>query len=81
MDKIEKSLRKLSSKKRSLIEAVIMKLLHRQFDSLDIKKLKGIDNHFRVRVGNYRIVFFDVEKNLKIKSILKRDDKTYKNMK
>lgn len=25
---------------------------------LDIKKLKGYDNHYRVRVGDYRILFF-----------------------
>lgn len=24
---------------------------------LDIKKLKGYDNHYRIRVGNYRIMF------------------------
>ena len=25
---------------------------------LDIKKLKGYDNHYRIRVGDYRILFF-----------------------
>lgn len=25
---------------------------------LDIKKLKGYNNHYRIRVGNYRILFF-----------------------
>ena len=25
---------------------------------LDIKKLKGYNNHYRIRVGSYRILFF-----------------------
>ncbi|WKT57527.1 type II toxin-antitoxin system RelE/ParE family toxin [Candidatus Nitrosotenuis chungbukensis] len=41
---------------------------------LDIKKLKGYDNHYRIRVGDYRILFFREEGTAKIYDISHRSD-------
>ena len=41
---------------------------------LDIKKLKGYDNHYRIRVGDYRILFFREEGTAKIYDISHRND-------
>ncbi len=41
---------------------------------LDIKKLKGYDNHYRIRVGDYRILFFREEDTAKIYDISHRGD-------
>jgi len=41
---------------------------------LDIKKLKGHDNHYRIRVGDYRILFFREDGIAKIYDISHRSD-------
>jgi mRNA interferase RelE/StbE len=42
--------------KRRILES--LKELEKGFSArLDIKKLKGYDNHYRIRVGNYRVMF------------------------
>jgi mRNA interferase RelE/StbE len=36
-----------------------LKVVEKEFSPLlDIKKLKGYKNHYRVRVGDFRILFF-----------------------
>ncbi len=41
---------------------------------LDIKKLKGYDNHYRIRVGDYRILFFRESGIAKVYDISHRRD-------
>ncbi len=41
---------------------------------LDIKKLKGYDNHYRIRVGDYRILFFREDDIAKIYDVSHRSD-------
>ena len=45
----------------------------------DIKKLKGIENVWRRRIGNYRIIFeiFSQEKIIYIYDIQRRGSKSY----
>ena len=57
MDKIEKALRKLSPAERKSIKAVLRKIIKREIEGLDIKKLKGRGDIFRVRKGNIRIIY------------------------
>ncbi|QLH08945.1 type II toxin-antitoxin system RelE family toxin [Candidatus Nitrosotenuis sp. DW1] len=40
----------------------------------DIKKLKGYDNHYRIRVGDYRILFFREDDIAKIYDVSHRSD-------
>lgn len=80
-DKIAKLLAKLSSKQRTLILAVIQKLIDNDLTGLDIKSLQGKSGLYRVRVGDYRIIFSnDVKRGIMIRSIAKRDERTYKNV-
>lgn len=47
---------------------------------LDIKKLKGYINRFRLRVGRYRVIFevqYGEPKIIEIQTIAKRDEQTY----
>ena len=46
-------------------------------ESLDRKKLKGYEYLYRVRVGNYRIIYYDDGKEIDLKAIKKRDESTY----
>ena len=57
MDKIEKALRKLSSKEREWIKSILADLERGKQDGLDVKKLKGRDDIFRVRKGSLRIIY------------------------
>ena len=57
MDKIEKALQKLSHKERLALKELLEKLYSGKTKGLDIAKLKGYDNIFRVRKGKMRIIF------------------------
>ena len=77
MNKIDKFLLRLDKKSRLIIEEIIILIISNNFDLLDIKKLKGKRNVFRVRVGRIRVVFERVENTNNILNISFRDDNTY----
>lgn len=80
-DKIAKLLSRLSQKQLRQLSAVIELILNNDLEGLDIKSLKGHKSVFRVRVGDYRIIF-KVQKNQapNIVLISKRSEKTYKDL-
>ena len=57
MDKIDKALEKLNSKTKERIKNIIKTLRSGRFDKLNIKKLKGGGDIFRVRDGQMRIIY------------------------
>ena len=57
MDNITKFLLKLSIKERTLILEIMQKILNKDFDWLDLIRLKWKDNLFRVRKRKIRIIF------------------------
>jgi mRNA interferase RelE/StbE len=77
MDKLEKLLKKLSAKERDHLEQVLALLLSGDTASLDIKKLKGVDDVYRVRVGTLRIIFQKQKKEIRILEVSRRDESTY----
>lgn len=79
MDKIEKELSKLSSKEKENLKLILSKIKSGDFFGLDVKKLKGSNNLFRVRKGNMRIIYLKSEKNIILLKLEKRNDHTYKN--
>ena len=78
MNKIEKLLQRLDSRTRKRVEKVLAQLFSGNLQNLDIKKIKGSDNVFRVRVGDYRIIFTQLNQDIRLLDIAKRDEKTYK---
>lgn len=48
-----------------------------KFDDLDVKKLKGKINIFRVRKGKFRIIYHIMKNSISIISLEKRSDHTY----
>lgn len=78
MGNIEKQLRSIPGRDQERVFTVIEKLLNRDFSGLDWKKLKGYQNIFRIRVGNYRILYYDDGVHLIIKAVRKRNESTYK---
>ncbi len=74
-----KELSKLAPETRSrILKALAMLRSYGFTGRLDIKKLRGYENHYRIRVGQYRILF-ELEKPRKIivYAILPRE-KAYK---
>jgi len=79
MDKIEKALQKLIPKERKWVKEILRQLEAGQKINLDIKKLKGRDDIFRVRKSNIRIIYrTDADGKLFILTIERRKEKTYK---
>lgn len=77
MDKISKALQKLNRKERETLKEILMKIKGGNIRRLDLKKLKGRENIFRVRKGKMRIIFYQKEHSIKILSVERRNDSTY----
>lgn len=77
MDEIEKLFRKISKNDRLKLEETVEKILSRNFENLRGKKLQQHRFLYRVRVGNYRIIYFDDGKVVVLKAIKKRNESTY----
>jgi len=80
MDKIEKFLRKLSNKEQ---EAMLLLIQQIKADFTQIPgliKLKGAPNTYRVRLGNYRIIFRKTTLGMEVIRITNRNEQTYKNL-
>ncbi len=76
MDKIEKLLAKVHGKDRDRILNAYYKIRSRDWTSLDIIKLSA--NHWRARVGSFRIKFYqNTEDKIIIYDIQRRGDHTY----
>ena len=78
MDKIEKELRKLTIKERELVRDIVAKLSAGQFQTLDMKKLKGREDIFRARKGDIRIIYRMRQKKILILAIERRSERTYR---
>lgn len=78
MDKIDKALSKLTFKEKERMKDIIKALQLGRFDNMDIKKLKGFKDIFRVRKGGLRIVYQLLGRRIIILKIDKRKEDTYK---
>lgn len=79
-DKIKKLLAKLSSKEREIVKLLILRVKLNDIEGLDIKRLKGHSDLFRVRKGRLRIVYRKSVKKFIILRIDRRNEKTYKDL-
>lgn len=80
MNKILKSLIKFSPKERLQVQQDVLLITKREFQTLDVKKLKGFGGLYRAKRGKARIVFYMDEKEVKIIKIDRRNDNTYKDL-
>jgi len=78
MDKIEKLLRKISDKNRKKLLNLIALIVSNN-EKLKIVKIKNTD-FFRVRHGDFRIIFHNEDGEVIIDSIKLRNKNTYKNL-
>ena len=80
MNKIKKLLRKIPKHDHRNISKMIIKIFQHDIMGVDYKKLKKHKHVYRVRIGNYRIIYYDNGKNIDIKSIRRRNEGTYRNI-
>jgi len=78
MDKIEKVLQKFAQKERERVKKILERINRRKFEGLDLKKLKGHNDIFRVRKGNLRIIYRQADDSIFILAVERRREKTYK---
>lgn len=78
MDELEKSLRKLTPGERKQVKDVLARLVANDFKGLDIKKLKGSEDIFRVRKGDVRIIYRRDGSKLFVLTIERRSEGTYR---
>ncbi|MBI1755103.1 hypothetical protein HY250_04855 [Candidatus Azambacteria bacterium] len=77
MDTIEKALRKLNREEKERMKHILTQLAADTLHGLDIKKLKGRKDVFRVRKGKLRIIYRTAEKKIFVLAIERRSDTTY----
>lgn len=75
---LKKLLSKFSRKEKEIIERLIEVIISLNWQNVDVKKLKGHQNIFRVRRGKIRIIFSKDKKDIRIFSIERRGENTYK---
>jgi len=79
MDRIEKALAKLNEKERKRLKSVLVRILAGRLGGLDVKKLKGRDDIFRVRKGDLRVMYrMDKRKGISILAVERRSEQTYR---
>lgn len=78
MDRNQKFLKRLSSKEFTVVEKVLRKIFVNDTTGLDIKKLSGYRDVYRVRTGNIRIIFLNTGNYTEILEISRRSEGTYK---
>ena len=78
MNRIDKFLAKIPKTDREKIFHALSCIMSGNLKNLDIKKLKGISNRYRVRIGVHRIQFEVEKENIFIVDIGRKDDNTYK---
>jgi len=78
MDKIAKSLSRLSATEKITFKKILLSIRDDKWKGLDVKKLKGYDNIFRIRKGRLRIIISKMDSSIKVVKIERRTDKIYK---
>jgi len=79
MDKIEKVLKRLREEERRSLKQILRQLAKRDYKGLNIQKLRGREDVFRVRKGNIRIIYRVKNGDISVLKIERRSEKTYKN--
>ncbi len=79
MNKIQKILSRLTIKECRIVRNILQRLKANKITGLDIKKLSGSKDIFRVRRGNLRIIYRVIGEGIIILvAISRRNEHTYK---
>ena len=76
-DRITKVLDKMPERERKKLEAIMELVELGQLDGMDVKKLKGRKDIYRIRKGEMRILFIKNNFETYILAVERRTDTTY----
>ena len=74
MDSITKFLKRLDGKELKIVHEITEQLLSGNTSGLNIKKLKGFNDIYRVRTGNIRIIYSHKDSDIKLIEISRRSE-------
>ena len=77
MNKLEKALAKLRQDEQAVAIELVQKIISNNLKNLDIKKLKGYEDTYRLRKGQIRIIFCRIGGKPIIMNIGRRNEATY----
>lgn len=77
-DKLTKQLTKPSAKERELVKTLLLQLKSDNTQGLQISRLKGHEDIFRLRKGRFRIIYRFTGSSFSILAIERRFEKTYR---
>ena len=78
MDKITKALKKLAAGEKEIVKEILAKIDSLDFNGLNIKKLKGRQDIYRVRKGKIRIIYrLNDDNRVIVLTLERRNDNTY----
>lgn len=77
MPTLKKLLSRFNREDRGVLESLIERIISLNWHNLDIKKLKGYQDVFRLRKGKIQIIFVKNNQAISILVIERRSDKTY----
>lgn len=81
VDRVTKNLRKFSKRERTQMLQVMKRISMNDLKGLDVRKLKDRDHAFRVRKGNFRIIFRTNDQGINaIIAIERRSESTYRDL-
>ncbi len=81
VDRIDKQLRKLDPKQQSTFTKLIKQILNGDLEELDVVRLKGSNDIFRVRKSSYRLIFQRLEHGeIRMIAFEHRSETTYKSL-
>lgn len=78
MNKLEKFFEKLDSKERIFLLGLTSRVKAGDLQGLNIKKLEGETNVFRLKKGDFRIIYSKNGQNIDLISVTRRSEKTYR---
>jgi mRNA interferase RelE/StbE len=78
MDAIGKALKKFSEQERKWVKNIFTALKTNNMQGLDIKKLKGYEDVFRVRKGDIRVIYRKTSGGIVILEVGRRKERTYR---
>ncbi|HET9174231.1 MAG TPA: hypothetical protein VFN56_03025 [Candidatus Saccharimonadales bacterium] len=77
-DKISKELAKFTNNDRQQIKKILLQLKTNNMVGLQVTKLKGHRDIYRLRKGRLRIIYRQQSEGIKILVIERRSEKTYR---
>ena len=77
MDKIQKLFRRIPRKDRLRIQDALSRVYLGNSKGDERQKLKGFVHIYRIRIGNYRVIFYDDGTEVILKAVKRRNEVTY----